>query len=120
MRILVVDDDDFSGEMTAAVLADAGYETVTVDSGVEAVEALASDPGIAAVVSDMNMPFISGLDLFAALREEGCTQPFILLSGENPDVLRQREPRLDACVAKDSHLEHTLLQALDRVLAVRS
>ena len=120
MRILVVDDDDFSGEMTVAILEDAGYETIMVDSGIEAVETIASDPGIAAVVSDMNMPFISGLDLFAALREEGCTLPFILLSGENPDALRQREPRLDACVAKDSQLEHVLPQALDRVLAARS
>lgn len=91
MRILVVDDDDFSGEMTVAILEDAGYETIMVDSGVEAVETIASDPGIAAVVSDMNMPFISGLDLFAALREEGCTLPFILLSGESPDALRQRD-----------------------------
>lgn len=119
MRILVVDDDDFSGEMTVAILEDAGYEIVMVGSGVDAVEVLASDPGFSAVVSDMNMPFINGLDLFAALREEGCIQPFILLSGEDPDALRRREPRLDACVAKDGQLETTLLQALDRVLAAR-
>ena len=120
MRILVVDDDDFSGEMTVAILEDAGYETVMVDSGVEAVETLAGDPGFAAVVSDMHMPFVNGLELFVALRDEGCHLPFILLSGESPEALRQLEPRLDACLAKDSHLEHGLPQALDRVLAARS
>lgn len=119
MRILVVDDDDFSGEMTSAILEDAGHETVLVDSGVEAVEALAGDPGFAVVISDMNMPFVSGLELFETLRDEGCDLPFILLSGENPDALKQREPRLEACLAKDSHLETTLLQALERVLAAR-
>jgi len=119
MRILVVDDDSFSGEMIASILDDAGHEAVTVGSGVEAVETLAADTGFAVVVSDMNMPFVSGLELFEVLRDEGCHLPFILLSGENPDQLRQREPRLDACIAKDGHLENALRQALDRVLAAR-
>ena len=118
MRILVVDDDSFSGEMTSAILEDAGHQSVVVDSAVEAVETLA-DPGFAVVISDMNMPFVSGLELFEVLRDEGCHLPFILLSGENPDQLRQREPRLDACIAKDGHLENALRQALDRVLAAR-
>lgn len=120
MRILVVDDDSFSGEMTAAILEDAGHETVTVDSGVEAVETLAGDRRFAAVISDMNMPFVSGLELFAALRDDGCDLPFILLSGENPDELRQLEPRLDACLAKDSNLENTLRQALERVFSAQA
>ena len=117
MRILVVDDDSFSGEMTAAILQDAGHETVAVENGVDAVAVLAGDQRFAAVISDMNMPFLSGLELFEALRDEGCQLPFILLSGEDPDELRSREPRLDACLAKDSDLENSLLRALDRVLA---
>ncbi|MBS1230011.1 MAG: cheY3 [Proteobacteria bacterium] len=119
MRILVVDDDSFSGEMTSAILEDAGHQSVVVDSAVEAVETLA-DPGFAVVISDMNMPFVSGLELFATLREQGCDLPFILLSGDDPDELRQREPRLDACLAKDSELPTTLPQALGRVLAARA
>jgi len=120
MRILVVDDDSFAGEMTSAILQDAGHETVTVDSGIEAVAILAGDQGFAAVISDMNMPFVSGLELFETLRDEDCHLPFILLSGEDPDQLRQREPRLDACLAKDSNLENALRQALDRVVAART
>ena len=119
MRVLVVDDDSFSGEMTSAILEDAGHETVLIESGVEAVELLAGDQGFAVVISDMNMPFVSGLELFEILREEGCQLPFILLSGENPAPLWQREPRLEACLAKDSHLETTLLQTLDRILAAQ-
>ena len=117
MRILVVDDDSFSGEMTSAILEDAGHQSVVVDSAVEAVETLAGDPRFAVVISDMNMPFVSGLELFATLREQGCDLPFILLSGDDPDQLRQREPRLDACLAKDSELATSLPQALGRVLA---
>ena len=68
----------------------------------------------------MNMPFVSGLELFETLRDEDCHLPFILLSGEDPDELRRREPRLDACLAKDSNLENSLRQALERVLAPRT
>ena len=120
MRILVVDDDSFSGEMTSAILEDAGHETVTVESSIEAIETLASDCRFTAVISDMYMPFVSGLELFEALRDDGCELPFILLSGDDPNELRRREPRLSACLAKDSNLETALLQALDRVLAVHS
>lgn len=120
MKILVVDDDEFSGDMIAAVLTDNGYETVSVDSGVAALDAVAGDPCVAAVVSDMNMPGVSGLDLFSALREKGCELPFILLSGSDPDTLRRREPRLDYCIAKDGDLEVSLPQTLARALTARA
>ena len=120
MKILVVDDDEFSGDMIAAVLADNGYETVSVDGGVAALDVVASDPCLAAIVSDMNMPALSGLDLFGALREEGCDLPFILLSGTDPDALRRREPLLTYCIAKDGDLEVRLPQTLERALAARA
>ena len=119
MRILLVDDDSFSGEMTAAILEDAEHEIVRVESGVEAIGILADDRRFAAVISDLNLPFLNGLELFATLCDEGCELPFILLSGEDPEQLRRREPRLAACIAKDGHLEMTLRQTLERVLAAR-
>ena len=119
MRILLVDDDSFSGEMTASILEDAEHEIVRVESGVEAIGILADDRRFAAVISDLNMPFLSGLELFETLREEGCELPFILLSGEDPDELRRCEPRLTDCLAKNGDLEAALRQALDRVLAAQ-
>ncbi len=120
MRILVVDDDVFAAEMTAAVLEDAGYETVIVENGVAAVERLAADVDFSVVVSDMNMPLVSGLELFETLRAEECNLPFILLSGDDPVKLRQLEPRLDACLAKDADLESTLPAAVANVVATRA
>lgn len=120
MKILVVDDDEFSGDMIAAVLADNGYETISVDGGAAALDRVAGDPCVAAVVSDMNMPVVSGLDLFNALREQGCDLPFILLSGLDSETLRLREPRLDYCIAKDGDLEVCLPQTLARALSARA
>ncbi len=106
--ILVVDDDPFTAELTAMALEMAGYETVTAEGGVAALETLASDDRVCLVVSDMNMPFMDGLQLFDELRGNGGKQPFILLTGEEADPIRQAHPALDAVITKDEQLQEAL------------
>ncbi|WP_028534345.1 response regulator [Paludibacterium yongneupense] len=116
MRILVVDDDPFAAEMVAAVLEDGGCDAIVVDGAGPAQTVLNADKDFDAIVSDMNMPGQSGMELFRALRAQGSSVPFILLSADDPDVLAQREPRLDACIAKDADLETSLMVTLADVL----
>jgi CheY-like chemotaxis protein len=65
----------------------------------------------------MNMPMVSGIDLFRELRDQGSALPFILLTGDEPAGLLLQEPRLDACLLKDFSLEETLPQVMAEVLA---
>jgi CheY-like chemotaxis protein len=120
MRILVVDDDSLAGEMTAAVLEGLGHEPLLAENGVEAMEQLSADAAIQMIISDLNMPMISGIELFREIRTQGVNLPFILLSGDDPESLRQQEPQLDACVLKDFSLEESLPQAIAEVLARRT
>jgi CheY-like chemotaxis protein len=115
MRILVVDDDAVAGEMTGAVLEGLGHEVRLAGDGMDAVTQLNADDGIDMIISDMNMPMISGIDLFRELREQGNTLPFILLTGDEPEGLLAQEPRLDACLLKDFGIEETLSLALAEV-----
>ncbi|MBU0664767.1 MAG: response regulator [Proteobacteria bacterium] len=117
MRVLVVDDDPFSREMTVAVLEDLGYNCQLAENGVEAMEILAGEGGCDLVISDMNMPLISGIDLFRELRNQGSSLPFILLTGDDPEGLLAEEPKLDACLFKDFSLEESLPQVIDEVLS---
>jgi len=117
MRILVVDDDPFAGELTAALLEDAGHEPVIAGNGPDALDKLSADPGIALIVSDLNMPLISGIELFRELRAQGVALPFILLTGDDPEGPRRAEPGLDACLIKDAALEDRLPEAVARVTA---
>jgi CheY-like chemotaxis protein len=112
MRILVVDDDFLAAEMTVAVLEDGGLEAATVENAQAALDLLSADPDFDAVVSDLNMPGLSGLDLFRSLQEKGNSLPFILLSGDDPEDLKRQEPGLAACVAKDINFETTLMNAV--------
>ena len=120
MRILVVDDDSMAAEMISAVLEELGHDIILAGDGVDAADKLNNDAAIEMVVSDMNMPLVSGIDLFRELRDQGNMLPFILLTGDEPDGLLAQEPRLDACLLKDFSLEETLPQVMGEVLARRA
>ena len=117
MQILVVDDDPLACEMTAAVVESVGHEVLLAENAVEAMEKLAAAPATGMVISDMNMPLMSGIELFREMRSQGITLPFILLTGDNPDVLLTLEPNLDGCMIKDFSMEETLPQLIDVVIA---
>lgn len=117
MRILVVDDDSMAGEMIAAVLEDAGHDVVLAENGIDATEALSEKGPFDLVVSDMNMPLVSGIDLFRSLRDQGEGIPFILLTGDDPGPLLAEEPRLDGCLIKDFTLETSLIEAIASAMA---
>lgn len=108
MRILIVDDDSLAGEIAAAILEETGHECLLAENGVEALEKLAEEPAIELVVSDLNMPLLSGLDPFQELRGQGLATPFVLLTGDDPEPLMAREPGLAGCLMKDASLEETL------------
>ncbi len=116
MRILVVDDDSMAGEMTAAILEDMGHEIVLVENGIDAMEKVAADAVIEMIISDLNMPLVSGIDLFRELRAQGNGLPFILLTGDDPDKPSAEEPALDGCLLKDFSLEESLPEMIAAVL----
>ena len=119
IHILVVDDDPFTAEMTGMILEEPEYEIILANSGMEALGILASDPLIRIVISDMNMPGISGIQLFAAMRERGFNLPFVLLTGDESPPLRLEYP-MDAIITKDEDLDVILPETVASLLAKRA
>ncbi|MDD2365097.1 MAG: response regulator [Desulfuromonadaceae bacterium] len=118
-HILVVDDDPFTAELTGMILESSEYEIIIADGGVDALEKLNSDDEISIVVSDMNMPFVSGVQLFEEMRGQGFTIPFVLLTGEDSAPLRLAHPDMDEIVTKDENLQETLPEIVDSLIAKR-
>lgn len=116
MRILVVDDDALSAEMTAAILAAHHYTPVMANDAMEAITQLEAHPDIALIVSDLYMPLINGIELCATLREQGVTLPFILLTGDAPTAALAATPGLTVCLQKEADLAHTLVRTVDQAL----
>ena len=113
----MVDDDEFTAELTGLILESAGYSTIIALGGLDALEKMADDPAIRMVVSDMNMPFIDGVQLFAELREQGFKQPFVLLTGDNAAPLRLANPGMDAVLTKDEELQEALPELVESLLS---
>ncbi len=116
MRILIVDDDPLAGEMASLILESAGHQCQLVENAVEALELLQDEHGLDLVVSDMNMPLISGTDLLAELRDRGQMLPFILLTGDDPQTLAAQVSTASGVLCKDASLEETLPAMVEREL----
>ncbi|MFH1026380.1 MAG: response regulator [Pseudomonadota bacterium] len=114
--ILVVDDDEFTAELTGLILESAGFATLLANGGLDALEKMADDTSIRAVVSDMNMPFIDGVQLFEELRQQGFKQPFVLITGEDAAPLRIAHPDINAILTKDEELQETLPEMVGALL----
>jgi PAS domain S-box-containing protein len=80
--VLVVEDDDGVRQLTRRVLGLYGYAVLEARSGAEALELLGgSEQRVAAVVSDMMMPGMSGAELAAEVRRRWPGLPVLFLSG---------------------------------------
>jgi DNA-binding NtrC family response regulator len=82
-RILVVDDDEVLRQVSADMLSRFGYETETAEDGATAWEALQAD-GYDLLITDNNMPNVSGVELVQKMRSAHMTLPVVLASGTIP------------------------------------
>ena len=112
-RILVVDDDPFVAEMLAVILDADGYTVETVENGEDALTKFTASPDTALVISDMNMPGMTGLELFGAIRAANPNIATILLTGSEDVDLGQNA---DAYLLKDEDLQDTITLSVERVL----
>jgi CheY-like chemotaxis protein len=78
--ILVVDDDEAMRDLLRRMLERAGFTVVTAIHGRDALERFRSQQ-IDAVVTDMVMPEMDGIELIRALLAERLRLPIIAVSG---------------------------------------
>ncbi len=83
-RLLVVEDSSTQAARIRLVLEAAGYEVSVAVNGLSALECLAQQP-VDLILSDVNMPEMSGYDLCARVKENAAYQhlPVILLTSRN-------------------------------------
>lgn len=116
-RILVVDDQRDIREMTASILAGAGYDVQALGSGTAAVDLLGSE-AFDLMLLDINMPGMDGWETLRLIRaDEACEGlPVVMFSvkGESGDkVLSLQEGALDY-ITKPFAVDE-LLERLSRI-----
>ncbi len=81
-RILIIDDDIEFANVLRMHLCSAGYAAEVAEDAVDGGKALLANPP-ALVLCDINMPYMSGLDLMALMQSDArsASIPVVLVSG---------------------------------------
>ncbi len=93
MRVLVIEDDDLLGDAIQAGLKQSGYAVDWMKDGISADQALSTE-AYAAVVLDLGLPRMSGLDVLQRLRKRNAPIPVLILTAL--DTVDDRIQGLDA------------------------
>jgi two-component system, OmpR family, alkaline phosphatase synthesis response regulator PhoP len=106
-KVLLVDDSDLALSTVSCVLEDAGYE-VRATNDVNTLDTVLGDWRPDIILTDVNMPGISGVDLCRMLKSsyETAHVPVVLFSAEPNDVLAgmARDCEADAFLSKSGGL----------------
>ena len=91
MKILIVDDDKTTRKLLSLYLKGSGFEVVTAENGLNALEKLGSDT-FQLVLTDLNMPYMDGIEFLKAMKSNPGTShiPALMLTTETDEEERQR------------------------------
>lgn len=104
MRILVVDDDEYTTEMVHHLLSRQGYQVDTVDNGRGALALIERHlPDL--MLLDVGLPQMSGFEFYGQLRRDGYDIPVIFVTGagELEDKLQGLKMGADDYICKPFH-----------------
>ncbi len=121
-KVLVVDDEIHIVHVVSIKLRNNGYEIITASNGAEAFElACAEKPDI--IVTDFQMPVMTGLELVAKIRqsEEIKDVPVILLTARNFAIedKQKQDLQISGCLSKPFSPKE-LLENIEDILYQRA
>lgn len=116
--VLIVDDEPLLVELTVQRLNELGYVALAYTSSRTALRALLDAPArVDLVLTDENMPELSGSALVAAIRAERLDVPVIMMSGNVTEALRERARTTGVCALLNKPLNDvSIAEALARCL----
>ena len=97
-RVLVVDDSASVRQQVALALTQAGFQVVEAVDGLDGVDKITRNADLSAVICDVNMPRMNGLELLEKVRSGGCRPqlPILMLTTEGQPALMQRAKQAGA------------------------
>jgi CheY-like chemotaxis protein len=115
-RILLVDDEPLICETAGQILESEGYEVLTAKDGVEGLNALSKSlPDL--IISDLNMPRMSGFEFLAVVRERFPHIATIAMSGGHSSGEMPIGTLADAFLQKGNYTIKELSHQVGKLLA---
>ncbi len=122
--LLIVEDEQDLRDILSEELSTLNFRVLTAKDGVEALDLIKRDSQIIAVLSDIKMPQMTGLQFLEKARTLGYEMPVVFLTGNSEKALLTEALRLGAMgfiekPFKTDDLLHTVKQALRLGLLLR-
>ena len=110
MKILVTDDSKAMRMIVVRTLRQAGlsgHDIIEAENGREGLD-IATSSDVDLVLSDWNMPEMTGIEFLRALRGRGSKVPFCFVTSEGSDEMREMAEKAGALglIAKPFTAEH--------------
>jgi CheY-like chemotaxis protein len=119
LTVLVVDDHSGARDVISQLLEARGYAVVSAANGAEAKERLRSDPGIGAVVTDVTMPDMTGVELAYYVRDAYPRLPVAIVSGDIGELERSVIARAGVPFLKKPVRAEALYAAVEEAVTTR-
>lgn len=87
--ISIIDDDQFVRQSLGSLLRSLGYTVAVFASAIDFLESPQLDE-TACVISDVQMPAMTGVELYRRLTKEGRSIPMILITAYPDEIVRAR------------------------------
>ncbi|MCU0524895.1 MAG: hybrid sensor histidine kinase/response regulator [Elainella sp. Prado103] len=118
-KILIADDSLTIRHALSKTLAKAGYQVLQAKDGWEAIAQLRLHTDVAALICDIEMPRMNGLEVLSRCRQQGITVPVLMLTYRSSEKYRQLATQLGAkAYLTKPYLDKDLLQALEGCLTM--
>ncbi|MDG2308846.1 MAG: response regulator [Candidatus Binatia bacterium] len=115
--VLVVDDEELVRNLMVTILEDAGFEVLTANDGVEALEVFeANSDRIRLILLDMMMPRMNGEEVYTEIRAKNPETSIILMSGFSEEQATRGILGDDAKFLKKPFQINALLDTIQRIL----
>ena len=79
-KVLICDDEEGIRESLKLILSD-HFELIVADSGKQCLECLSHSKDIGAVLLDIKMPKVSGMDILEQIKAKHASVPVIMVTG---------------------------------------
>lgn len=112
MKIIVVDDDIIMLEAIKKMLTTNGHQVFATPDAQDAIDTLDEDNTFDLVISDIMMPYVSGIELLSAIKKAQKEIPIIIISAldQQEVILTAFEEGADDFVKKPIVLSELLLR----------
>lgn len=105
LKLLFVEDEEELLQIICDALSKLEINYLTASNGVEALEVIENNSDIDAIITDINMPHMNGLEMIKRLKESGNELPIIIMSAHTEEEYIEK--------AKDFGVTEYLLKPFD-------